>query len=256
MAPPGRLLAADLADEPHTGIETMELDPTHPIPLEAILERASALKPDIAVIDWPKADGILARRKRNHAISLLSKRLDCPLAVVQEKSGPTFSAVLAALDPDPTDEIALHLSREVLQFSTALAATLGLPLDLVNVWRLPEEHILRSPRVNEQQEVVNRMVELERQRSLARLNDFIDAHLPPGGYRNLIHRKGGTTHQLTTLSLSDQGNILVLGSRGREGLAGFILGDRAERVIDSAKGAVVVVKPPTGPSTVNERRAA
>ncbi|VDC34025.1 universal stress protein [Pseudogemmobacter humi] len=234
----------------------MKLDPARPLPFEEILERVSALKPDITIIDWPKADGILARRKRNHAISLLSKRIDCPLAVVHEKSGSEFGAVLAALDPDPTDEIALHLSREVLRFSAALAATLGLPLDLVNVWRLPEEHILRSPRVNEHQEVVNRMVELERQRSLSRLNDFIDAHLPPGGYRNLIHRKGGTTHQLCDVTLSKQDSILVLGSRGREGLAGFILGDRAERVIDSANSAVVVVKSPTGPGTVNEQRAA
>lgn len=256
MAPPGRLLAADLADEPHAGIETMELDPAHPIPLEEILERASALKPDIAVIDWPKADGILARRKRNHALSLLSKRLDCPVAVVQEKSGSAFGAVLAAIDPDPTDEAALHLSREILRFSTALAATLGLPLDLVNVWRLPEEHLLRSGRVHERQEVVDQLVRAECQKSLKHLNDFIDAHLPPGGYRNLIHRKGGTTHQLCAIAHSEHGSILVLGSRGREGLAGFFLGDRAEKVIDSAKGAVVVVKSPTGPSTVNEQRAA
>lgn len=256
MAPPGRLLAADLADEPHAGVETMELDPTHPIPLEAILERASALKPDIAVIDWPKADGILARRKRNHAISLLSKRLDCPLAVVQEKSGPKFGAVVAAIDPDPTDEVALHLSREVLRFSAALAAMLGLPLDLVNVWRLPEEHLLRSGRVHERPEVVDYLVQSECQKSLAHLNDFIGAHLPPGGYRNLIHLKGGTTHQLSGIAHSEQGSILVLGSRGREGFAGFMLGDRAEKIIDSAKGAVVVVKSSTGPRTVNEQRAA
>lgn len=241
MAPPGGLLATELADEHQAGIETMKLDPARPLPFEEILERVSALKPDITIIDWPKADGILACRKRNHAISSV---------------GSGSRAASTAPNSDPTDEIALHLSREVLRFSAALAGTLGLPLDLVNVWRLPEEHILRSPRVNEHQEVVNRMVELERQRSLSRLNDFIDAHLPPGGYRNLIHRKGGTTHQLCDVTLSRQDSILVLGSRGREGLAGFILGDRAERVIDSVNSAVVVVKSPTGPGTVNEQRAA
>lgn len=256
MEPPGGLLAAGLADEHHAGIETMELDPAGLLPFEEILERASALKPDIAIIDWPRADGILARRKRNYAISQLSKRLECPLAVVHEQSGPEFGAVLAAIDPDPTDEAALHLSREVLRFSTALAATLGLPLDLVNVWRLPEEHLLRSGRVHERREVVDQLVQGECHKSLKHLNDFIGAHLPPGGYRNLIHRKGGTTHQLCAISLSEEGSILVLGSRGREGLAGFFLGDRAEKVIDSAKGAVVVVKSPTGPSTVNEQRAA
>lgn len=256
MAPRDRVFVADIADEAPAGTGAIEIDPNRPIPLEKILGLAVALKPDIAVVDWPWADGIFAPRKRSRTLSLLSKHFECPLAVVHEKSWSEFGAVLAAIDPDPADEAALHLSREVLRFSAALAARQGLPLDLVNVWQLPEVHLLRSRRVNEREEVVTQLVREKCQKSITHLNDFIDTYLPSGGYRNLIHRKGGTTHQLYAITIREEGSILVLGSRCREGLARLFLGDRAEKVIDSAKSPVVVVKSPATPRAIVEQRAA
>lgn len=247
MAPPGRRLAAGIADERPAEIETMGPGPAHPAPFGETLERASALQPDRTVIDWPEAEGIFARRKRSRAISLLSKRLECPIAVIHEKSGPECGAVPAVLDPDPTGR--------VLRSSAAPATAHGLPLDPVNVRRRPENHGLRPGRVIEGPEGVDRLFRSECQKRPEHPRDHIDADPATGDYRKLIHWTGGVTRQLSAISLPGQGSIPALRSRGRKGLAGCFPSNRAGKVIDSARRAVMVMQLPSGPRTVNEQRA-
>lgn len=206
------------------------------------LRKIEAINSDIVVIYWPRSEGIIVNCRRDRAIASFSRKTALPLMVIHDEGGPEFKSVIAAIDADPADQVGLQLSREVLQFSEKIATALQLPLDLVGAWRLLEENLLRSARVNERKEVVDRLVESARQKSLGELNRFVAEHANSGSYRKIIHRKGETTHQLSVLSRSQRDSILVLGSRGRAGAAGFFLGNRAEKVIECAEVPVVVVK--------------
>ena len=198
---------------------------------------------DTNIIYWPRPDGVIANCKRDRAISSFYKKIARPLMVIHHEGGPEIKSVIAAIDTDPADQVALRLSCEVLWFSERMAAALQLPLDLVGTWRLLEEGLLRSARVNERKEVVDRLVESARQKSLRDLERFIAKHTNSESYRKIIHRKGETTHQLSVLTRKQRDSILVIGSRGRVGLAGLFLGNRAEKVIEYAECPVVVVKP-------------
>lgn len=77
----------------------------------------------------------------------------------------------------------------------------------------------------------------------AYLNSVTDAAKAAGVSRNAIHLRDANPYQAIIKAAQDHGcDLIVMGSHGRRGLEGFLLGSEAQRVLTHTKVPVLVVR--------------
>jgi nucleotide-binding universal stress UspA family protein len=176
----------------------------------------------------------------------LIRKCPCPVWIVREETGPGVRRILACVDPDhdDADETRAALNRTVLELAQSLAERDGASVDLLGVWSVVGESFLRSGRPQIASEEVDAIVELERRKSLARLRKMSDA-VPAGTVtRNLLHLKGVPGDVIPEHAAQAGIDTIVMGTVGRTGIAGVVIGNTAETILGRVSCSVVAVKPP------------
>jgi len=169
----------------------------------------------------------------------LIRKCPCPVWVVAVPHAGTHPRVLAAIDPTD-DETRLGLARRILNLSVAMAGDEG-ELHAVSVWRAAGETLLR-----------NRVLPEELAEQLASARDaargvlegiLLSAGEPVRPER--IHLlKGHARDVLPEFIESNAFDLVVMGSLGRVGIVGLLIGETAETLVRSLHCSVLVVKPP------------
>ena len=156
----------------------------------------------------------------------------------------SFDRILAAVDPAPADDAARdRLNRMVLDLAAGMAERDRAELHVAHAWYLPEEHALRHGRYTSgRQEEIDRMVDRERDRAQDRLLRLL-AHYPQVPKANSHLLKGNPGDVIADYARARHVDLIVMGTVGRTGLAGFIMGNTAETILRSVTCSVIAVKP-------------
>jgi nucleotide-binding universal stress UspA family protein len=166
----------------------------------------------------------------------------CPAPVLVMKPGrrTRFHNILAAVDPEVTGDARDTLNGAILELASWLSARDDAQLHIAHAWTLFGESLYRGhggvPAVE-----VNRLVQEEagkRRRDVEALARRYAAssyrlHLPKGDPATVIPR----------LVRSHEIDLLVMGTVCRTGIPGFIIGNTAEKVLDTVDCSVLTVKP-------------
>lgn len=80
------------------------------------------------------------------------------LLMPRSEAGRVTDVAVSLVNDDPND-----LQSRLFEQANVIAAALGLPLKLLNIWHLPEKHILRSARVNARDEDIRSRLQHERE---------------------------------------------------------------------------------------------
>lgn len=181
----------------------------------------------------------------------LVRAAPCPVligrALPQENAEPR---ILAAVELDPSEPRHLELSREVLEAAGRLARFGGNELHILHAWRLWGESLLRTGRTKLPAADVDALVQEEEEMRRARLDELVAdfrSELADDVRESLeihTHLVQGSAEALMSHARSLNGRMLVLGSLARVGLSGFLVGNTAEKILDSASTSVLVVKHP------------
>jgi nucleotide-binding universal stress UspA family protein len=170
----------------------------------------------------------------------LMRKCPCPVWAIKPTAGVRYPRILAALDPDHADETNWALSHKLLTLASSLARMDQSELHLVHAWELYGEALLRRrERESEVDEMADRMRAVHQQQLDRLLADF--------ALDDLVHQvhllKGepGPTIAEATVKLSP--DLVVMGTVGRTGLAGYFIGNTAELVLDQVDCSVLAVKP-------------
>lgn len=173
----------------------------------------------------------------------LLRKCPCPVWLVAPRSADTLRRVVAAVDPDEDDAEQYRLSRDVLVAAAGVAAADGAALDVVHAWHLFGESILRGPRVAVSDPEVEQLAgaTLNRHaRALDRLVDSMPARVPEPR-RHLVR---GVPADVIARVVKDEGaDLLVMGTVGRSGVPGLLIGNTAERVVDAVACSILALKP-------------
>lgn len=175
------------------------------------------------------------------AIALMRK-CPCPVWVVDPDETDRFDCVMAAVDPMTDDSEHARLNGMVLDLATDLAEWEGGKLHVVHAWtphgvsvlssRMPEESLKRYTEGG-RKHAEHRMADL-----LAKFGQKIAPHN--------VHLLPGDPAQAIPDFASQRGiDLIVIGTVGRTGISGFVMGNTAEKVLRRVRCSVLAVKPDT-----------
>ncbi|NEX18366.1 MAG: universal stress protein, UspA [Halochromatium sp.] len=186
----------------------------------------------------------------------LLRKCPCPLWLGRPQDALNYRRVLAAVDLEPlasNKEQAQQaaLNATILDLAAALATSEFAELHVAHVWAALGEPILRGGMIATPTETkIDAYIEAERRRhgqALEQALADLEARLGAEALRWLkpIRHlpKGLPREELPALATRIDADILVLGTLGRTGVSGLLIGNTAEAVLQRINCAVLAVKP-------------
>jgi universal stress protein E len=177
----------------------------------------------------------------DHAtIKRLLRKCPCPVWVIRP-SRARIQRVLAAVNPDP-DEIGLN--REILQLASSMVERFGGELHLVSAWELYGEETMRnSAFIHTSPAELAELLTQEEARHAEAVTDLIDAADLRDAPSQIHLGKGRAEDVVCEIIAKSRINLLVMGTVARTGVPGVLIGNTAEKVLDSVHCSVVAIKP-------------
>ena len=173
----------------------------------------------------------------------LTRKCPCPVWIFKPTWRKKFDRILVAVDPTPTDDESQALNTVVMDLATSLAALENCELHVVHAWTVYAEAILREGyHILAKQELdkLARKTEREHKKWLEELIRSYDLS-------DVAHRahllKGDAGELIPDLAIQERADLVIMGTVGRTGIAGFFIGNTAEKVLDVVDCSVLTVKP-------------
>jgi universal stress protein E len=172
----------------------------------------------------------------------LMRKCPCPVWVVKPAQHEPYARILAAVDADPDDGSKDRLNGTIMDLATSLARLEQSELHVVHAWTLFGEAYLRHRDAVPADQVAETLREVQEmhQKKLEQLLEQYEL-------KNLEHRihlrKGEAAVVIPKLAHEKQVDLIVMGTVCRTGIAGFFIGNTAEKILQEADCSVLTVKP-------------
>lgn len=187
-----------------------------------------------------EGDGSFNQRLFGSTSRRLMRKCPVPVLVMKPTQKKGFRQILAAIDPEITGDAHDTLNRTILELASSLHAREGTDLHIVYVWTLMGEDMLRD-RGGIYAAEVDRHINDESKRIRELLENLLARHSVTGYH---LHTLRGDPSTVIPRVVTELGiDVLVMGTVCRTGIPGFIIGNTAERVLDTVDCSVFTVKP-------------
>jgi len=182
----------------------------------------------------------------------LLRKCPCPLWLTKPAEQPRYRKILAAVDIDPHDTRHREdpLNQQILEMASSLALSDLSALHLVHAWDAPEAGFVGlwadDPKAAE-----NSIIEgeyLRHKDGMDRLSQNLRQHLGGESYDYLSPRthliRDTAARAIPALAEQLKADLVVMGTLARTGIAGLIIGNTAEAILQQLRCSVLAVKPP------------
>lgn len=191
-------------------------------------------------------DLVIKEATLEHGIDQLSMRLvrkcPCPVWVVKYDS-TDFKRILAAVDVGEENPETAALNKKIVELTHSLAQRERGEAHYLHSWRLEYELMLHSPRFKVSTEEISEMKrELfsERQSELLRVLNDNHIHYQ----ENQVHLREGISSKVIQQVIAELNiDVVVMGSVGRSGIPGLLIGNKAETLLTTINCTVLTIKP-------------
>ena len=160
----------------------------------------------------------------------LVRRCPCPVWLAKPSRRARFRRIIAAVDLEPTEPGAESSASRIVELATSLATEEESELHVVHAWRLTSETALRGRQID--------CMETAHQSEM-------DGLLAPYPYdKRTVHlKKGRPGDVIPDLAEELQADLVVIGTVGRGGVPGLLIGNTAEEVLGAVDCSVLTLKP-------------
>ncbi|MBT8360026.1 MAG: universal stress protein [Desulfobacterales bacterium] len=193
-----------------------------------------------------KHDLVIKEETLEAGIDPLAMRLvrKCPCPVWVIKRGATkFRRILGAVDVGAEFAETQELNKKIVELTFSLAQREQGEAHYLHTWRLEYEVMLRGPRFSVAPEEILKLKQTlseQRHSGLQKLLDSVNVSAQP----DHVHiREGESEALLNQLINAFEIDVVVMGSIGRSGIPGFLIGNRAEKMLSKINCTVLTVKP-------------
>lgn len=185
-----------------------------------------------------KLKGILFGSRTMH----LMRKCPCPVWAIKPAKKKKYTRILAALDSSPFNDERNALDIKIMELATSLAELEGSELHVVHCWTYPHENILKS-RLGLPPNKIPGFVRKERKAHKMRLDQLME-RFDLNAFQHKVHLlKGDPASLIVDLARKKRIELVVMGTVCRTGLAGFFIGNTAEKVLQEVDCSVLAVKP-------------
>lgn len=214
-------------------------------PQQAINKEISRDHHDLIVVDGSYKN-IMVSQMLMHAAMHLLRQCHLPVLVSRsaEKNNPL--RIMAAVDPSENsnlfDVTFNGLNEKIMELSNAIAMHTGQKVHVMNCWRHPMmERMKKNKKLSDGK--IHKILVGMRQQKMEVLTQFLNRNINPQLSYG-IHLRQGSPERHIPLVAHDHGvNLVIMGSFGRSGLDGLMVGNTAENILCHTNLSVLVVKP-------------
>ncbi len=195
---------------------------------------------DLVITTAEEKKGIRARVFGATSMHLMRK-CPCPVWVVKRAQTRPYARILAAVDPSVYDPKRDSLNPLILQLAGSMARKEAGELHIVHVWHMfGEDYVRRGGMTEEEVEEAKALEKLQQKRRF----DTLLGHVDVADLKPCLHLIEGVPDERIPELVMEQGiDLLVMGSVCRTGIAGFLIGNTAEEVLNQVDCSVLTVKP-------------
>lgn len=182
----------------------------------------------------------------------LLRMCPCPVWLINSSQQKGYKEIVAALDYDPEELYDQDdgLNQKILDIAISQSLAEFSELHIVHAWKLDHEGFLRSPWLNNTNDQVDTMVskgmaarQLWFKNSVKHACDRIGAKAT-AFLKPQLHLIKGDAKKIVPQLADDIGaELVVVGTVGRTGMAGFIMGNTAEAILNRIECSVLAIKP-------------
>jgi nucleotide-binding universal stress UspA family protein len=224
---------------PHDGIDVV-INVVEGIPFLEIIRQVLRAQHDLVIATAEEKKGIRARLFGATSMHLMRK-CPCPVWIVKRAQTQPYARILAAVDPLAYDPKRDSLNPLILQLAGSMARKEAAELHIIHVWHLFGESYVRNRGMTRKdiQEAKAQEKLQHKQRFDALLSRVDVTDLKPH-----LHLTEGYPDEYIPELVAAQGiDLLVMGSVCRTGIAGFLIGNTAEEVLNQVDCSVLTLKP-------------
>ncbi|MGB2691285.1 MAG: universal stress protein, partial [Thermodesulfobacteriota bacterium] len=91
----------------------------------------------------------------------LMRKCPCAVGMVKPSKSNKFSRIMAAVDPDPSNEVSNELNNKIMELAISIAELENSELHIVHVWSLFGEKALRGSRFRKKENEINKLIKDE-----------------------------------------------------------------------------------------------
>jgi universal stress protein E len=228
-----------MVSQPHDDIDFV-IKVVEGISFLEIIRQVLREQHDLAITTAEEIKGINTRLFGTTSMHLMRK-CPCPVWVVKQAQTQPFARILAAVAPSVYDPKRDSLNPLILQLAGSMARRDTAELHIVNVWHLFSADYTRSHGMTKaEQEEAKTQEEIQHKQRLDNLLDKVDlADLNP----QLHLLVGNPDERIPELVEALDIDLLVMGTVSRTGIAGFVIGNTAEEVLNQVDCSVLTLKP-------------
>ena len=219
--------------------------------LEAIREVLAENRDLVIKLANPE-EGLLERFLGGTDLQLLRK-CPCPVLVMSPQDKDNYRRILAAVDFDPwraEPEETTALNRQILGLASSLALSDFADLHLAHSWEPLSPEMMRLWSDTEDAAEIADQVNIEHlrhQEGFERLAQQLRGWIGAETYDYLTPRlhllQGSARETIPTLAARMEFDLVLMGTVGRSGIPGVIIGNTAEAILGQLRCALLAVKP-------------
>lgn len=214
-------------------------------PLQTINNEIDRDHHDLIVVDASHKN-IMQYHLATHVAMHLLRSCQLPVLVSRPDQKSNQVRIMAAVDPSESpgafEMDGNALNEKIMALANAVVLKTQQRLHVVNCWQHPMMERMKNNKKLSNAKIQKILLEKrdqQKRRLTQFLNKSIDAQL---NYRVYL-RQGEPEHQIPAVARDNQIDMVILGSVGRTGLDGLMIGNTAENILCHTKISLLVVKP-------------
>lgn len=212
-------------------------------PFIEIIREVVERRHDLVIKDAP-ARGAFKNSLFSSLDMHLMRKCPVPVWMVRENAGRKYRRIVAAIHPDAPDTEHESLNRGVLDLGAALARLDHAELHVMHAWELYGDAMLSRARHRISSGQVLEILKYNHDRATEMLDRIVSSHPSEEvrkAQRHLL--RGPPAVALLQLTRRLRADVVVMGTVARTGVAGLIIGNTAETVLNQVNCSVLAIKP-------------
>jgi len=165
----------------------------------------------------------------------------CPSAVwLVTPAAPKFKHVVGCVDTSTGEKVDDELNNSIYEFASCISLYQGGRFSIVHAWSIWNEDMLRSRMNVEDFETVEKH---NREETKRRMDRFLHQHASNVQADNVHLLKGDPVRVIPEFAKTKDADLVVMGTVGRSGMTGFVMGNTAEQILAQIECSVLALKP-------------